>query len=133
MNTPEDLNVLLNTERELSAEEQARLHAIGDESWEQFYRVLTWRARAVYSMATAAEFGQCVLHHMTAQERAALVSAEMYTCPQCHRLLKDRRTPVASAALLERTRVQELWLEVEAAPEDDKREAIARFRRALDL
>jgi hypothetical protein len=128
-----DLEELLNVDRELSAEELDQVSRLGERTFAQVYRRLTGRARAVYAQASMEEFGECVSHHLDAAQRRALVHAEVFTCPYCHRLLKDRRTPVATAVELERGRVKDLWQQVETASPSTREAAFTRFRQALGL
>lgn len=128
---PDDVAALLNAERELSTEEREKLRNLGDATWWRFYQTVTRRARSVYSTATPAQFAVCVSEHMSQQNRDALIGSETYTCPSCHQLLKDRRAPVATAILVERQRLQELWHDIENADDAERPSAIERFRQAL--
>lgn len=130
---PDDVSDLLRTERELTPDEQARLAAISTAGWRGIQTLLNGRARASYSVAAEADFAKCVFGHMVPSERDTMIGAEIYFCPVCDRLLKDRKSPVASSVLLERARVRELWLEVEKAAPDDMEAAVDKFRRALGL
>jgi hypothetical protein len=131
---PDDVGELLRTERTLTPEEQSTLARISTAGWKGIQAVLNGRSKAAYSVAAEEDFARCVFGHMLASERDTMIGADLYTCPVCERLLKDRKTPVASSILLERARVRELWLDVEKATTPDEiAEAAERFRRALGL
>ena len=130
---PDSDEDLLEVDRELSPEEQGRLARIGRISWHQLLQMLVSRARTTYSVSEPEQFTICVREHLSHDQRADMVNADVYTCPQCSNLLKDRQTPVASGILLERMRLRELWLDVEQAPTSDFDVRFDRFRRALGL
>jgi hypothetical protein len=130
---PQDDTDLLDVERELNAAEQQRLRQLGERSWLDIQASLSSRAKAVYAAAAPEDFAECVGEHMEGEDRTALALAEVYQCPRCARLLKDRKTPVASALLQERLRIQQLWMDVEKAQPKEMDEAVERFRRALGL
>jgi hypothetical protein len=134
--TPEpSAHELLHADRELTHEERQRLRTMAAAGWSTIQSLMRGRAREVYSLAKPEDFGECVFQHMNIDQRAALVFADVYQCPVCGRLLKDRKTPVASSLLLERMRLRELWLAVESAEDDEQArgEAMRRFRSALGL
>lgn len=127
-------NELLHADRELTHEERQRLRTMAAAGWSTIQSLMRGRAREVYALASPQDFGECVFQHMNIDQRASLVFADIYQCPVCGRLLKDRRTPVASSLLLERMRLRDLWLQVEMAEDEDFRvEAMRRFRSALGL
>lgn len=130
---PDDVSELLRTERELTAEEQERLRRVSHAGWRGIQSVLEGRSKTAYAEAAEEEFAKCVFGHMVPSERDTMIGADIYFCPVCNRLLKDRKTPVASSVLLERARVRELWLAVEKAGPDDVEKAVEAFRRALGL
>jgi hypothetical protein len=133
---PEDADEvgrLLNTSKPLSSEEQRTLRTLAAAGWAQLNQVFSRKAKAAYAMAAPGDFGECVYVHMNVEQRAALVQADLYTCPVCNRLLKDRNTPVAASILLERGRLLELWLQVERANVEDREAALQSFRFGLGL
>ncbi len=124
---------LLSATRDLTPEEQSRLRRLSETGWKTVQTLLTLRSRASYSAADPEDFIECVQHHLTDSDRSDLRDADLYACPTCNRLLKDRRTPVASSVLLERTRLRKLWENVEQAPADAMPQALDQFRRGLGL
>lgn len=130
---PHNLRELLETDRELTGEERAQLMSVGQQEWAAVHSTLITKAKAVYSVADHDSFNACVFQHMDANDRTAMVVAEVYECPGCGRLLKDRRSPVASSILLERKRLRTLWMNVEDADEAAMPTALRTFRRALGV
>jgi hypothetical protein len=129
----DDLAELIEADRELTPAEQGRLKSLAGAGWAYVNRFFSGRSRETYAMAAPVDFAECVFDHMDIGQRAELITADVYSCPGCGRLLKDRKNPVASSILLERRRLRELWLDVEAAPDDKRDKALERFRRALGL
>lgn len=129
----DDVDELLNTPRELTQTEMDRLREATTKTWQDVAVTLAERAHATYSVAATDDFIQCVSEHMDHADRAEMVVAGVYTCPQCSRLLKDRQSPVAAAVLVERHRLRQLWLDVESASEEERPRLMARFRRGLGL
>lgn len=131
--TDEQLKELIDTDRELTPEEQTRLRTLAAAGWAHINRFFAGKAVLAYTMATPADFADCVFGHMDVDARSLLINADVYTCPTCGRLLKDRRTPVASGILLERARLRRLWQDVENASDRSRDEAMARFTYALGI
>jgi hypothetical protein len=125
------LDELLLAERELTTDELTELRHLNERYWTYIQNDLNLRAHQTYAVAAPTDFRRCIVEHMSMSERIEMLDADVYTCPECHRLLKDRNTPVASAILLERRRIRELWQAAETAPAGTGQEAIARFRRAI--
>lgn len=130
---PDDVAELLQADRELTPEEQSRLRRVGQAGWKGLQVFLSGRSRASYAVADEDDFTACVFQHMNLQDRNEMLAADVFFCPVCARLLKDRKNPVASSILLERRRVRELWLDVEQSPPELMDAALDRFRRALGL
>jgi hypothetical protein len=131
--TPDD-SELLHAERELTITEMTRLRQLGEKTWLAMGRIIKHQAGLTYAMAEPADFSSCVQEHLTAIQRSAMVAANVFTCPECGLLLKDRGVPVATSILLERRRLAEMWMLVEQATDDEQRaEAARRFRTALGL
>lgn len=129
-----DLADLLNTDRELSDTERSRLLQLSATIWGDVTTLAAHQARAAYQVANAEQFTECVRHHMDGPQTLVLLNAEVYHCPRCGQLLKDRRTPVASSILLERSRLAALLTEAEDAPPGPERKRLwHRFRAALGL
>lgn len=124
---------LLTADRELSDQEMERLRLASKQEWATLSQMLRHKASATYAVADVADFEFCVTEHMDSADWAEMVVAGVFQCPTCSRLLKDRGTPVASAILLERRRVRDLWEAVEAAAPDSRENAMTRFRRGLGL
>ncbi len=127
------MHELLDADRELTEHERRRLRTLAATGWAHITGALRNRAHQTYSLAEAADFAECIFNHMSVDDRASMILADVYNCPGCSRLLKDRRTPVASGILVERERMRQLWLQVEQAPEGERQAAIDRFRSALGL
>lgn len=124
---------LLSVDRELTEHERRRLEMLGRRGWIQVMQLLALRAKASYNVAHSKVFTRCVQQHMDDCDRDAMIAAEVYTCPTCGTILKDRKSPVASSILLERGRLRAMWLDVEQAKAEDFDEKLNRFRRALGL
>ncbi len=128
-----DLHELVNADRELTDDERSRLRAASQAGWEDIGKFLASRARAAYT-ADSDDFAECVFQHMDEDQRVIMVAADLYNCPECGRLLKDRKNPVASSILLERGRLREAWLRVEQARDSETAEqALVQFKKALGL
>lgn len=136
MSTPadahEDLS-LLNADRELTASERKRLESLSKNGWLQVMALLAQRSKATYSVAGSQTFTRCVQMHLDDQDRDEMMDSDLYNCPVCETLLKDRGSPVASSILMERGRLRELWLDVEQAPHAEFDMRLDRFRSALGL
>lgn len=128
-----DVADLLSADRELSEQEMQRLHQVGREQWATLKAMLRSRARDAYAVSAPEDFEHCVTEHMSAPDWAEMVVSGVFACPVCERPLKDRRTPVATAVLLERRRMRQLWQEVEASEPDQLDARMFVFRRALGL
>lgn len=129
-----DLTDLLETDRELSAEELDVLQQVADGAWMTLRSELHDRAANVYGVAAPDEFTECVTQHMDLEARRAMAEAEVYSCPDCGRHLKDRRTPVASSVLGERRRLRDLYLCMDRASEGpDREKATRQFIAALGI
>ena len=111
----------------------ARLFEASSKTWQDVAVTLAERSHATYAVAATDDFIRCVSEHMDHADRAEMVIAGVYECPQCARLLKDRQSPVATAVLLERQRLRELWIGVETATEAERERRMAYFRRGLGL
>lgn len=97
-------------------------------------RAVRQRSHATYDVAEPAVLRNCLASHLDAAARQDMITAEVYTCPTCGSLLKDRRTRVAAAIMLERRRIRDLWLQVEDhTGQPDFHEYLGRFRVAIDL
>jgi hypothetical protein len=130
----EDVAALIDADRELTPSEQSRLRAFAAAGWSFITDRLQHRARDAYALSEPGDFAECVFDHMDVNDRAAMIAAEVYQCPDCARLLKDRRSTASSSILLERGRLRDLWLAAEQAPAGEAREeALTRFRSALGL
>lgn len=130
---PDD-SELLHTERELTVNEITRLRQLGERTWLAMGRIIKHQAGLTYAMTEPAQFNSCVRGHLTAIQRAAMAVANVFTCPECGRLLKDRGETVTTSILLERRRLAEMWMQIEQAADDEQRaEAARRFRTALGL
>jgi hypothetical protein len=130
---PDSVAELLEADRELTPDEQSRVRRIGEAGWMFLKVLLSSKAKASYSVADEDDFTDCAFNHMNSADREEMVASEVFFCPVCSRLLKDRKSPVASSILLERRRVRELWLDVEQSPPELMDAALDRFRRALGL
>jgi hypothetical protein len=130
---PDDVAELLKADRELTPEEQSRMRRVAEAGWKGLQSLLNGRSKTTYSVASERDFTECVFEHMSPEQRDAMMSSDLYSCPVCERQLKNRNTPVASSILLERARLRQLWLDVEQAPPEQMNEALDRFRRALGL
>lgn len=128
-----DVVELLEADRELTEHERGQLQRLGQRGWVGLQALLHGRARAVYAVAAPEDFAFCTQSHMSESDRQEMIGAEVYQCPGCGRLLKDRKTGIATSILLERGRLRELWLDVEGAHDEEYPSAMARFRRALGL
>lgn len=104
-NDDADLPDLLYVERELTPCEQNRLLRLAAAGWGHINGLLTRRAREMYALATAREFGECVLSHMNPEQRTDLVLADLYHCPGCGRRLKDR-SAASSVFLIEHGQIR---------------------------
>lgn len=124
---------LLSAEHQLTDEERERLENLGGRGWLQVLELVNLRAKATYSVQDARTFALCVGQHMDDEDQADMIVAEVYNCPQCSTLLKDRKSSVASSILLERHRIAMLWLDVEQAKFEEFDTKLDRFRRALGL
>lgn len=123
---------LAAVERELTQVEQERLMALAEEAWRDIVASFADQARAAYSVAPREAFALCVGTHMNRRARQSMLRAEVYHCPVCGRLLKDRHTTAASSILLERRRLRELWREVQRLPSGPERDsALRKFVVAL--
>ncbi len=130
--TPDNIAELIHADRDLTPAEEETLRRYTEDSWASISRALALRARAVYSVAKIEDFRRCVREHMDLDDWSEMAHAELYHCPSCGLLLKDRGTPVAAAALLERQRIRRLWQAVQDADEGpDKTEAQRRFIAGL--
>jgi hypothetical protein len=131
---PPSVQELLETQRELSETELARLRMWGERSWTQVNQLMSQRARAAYSVAPEGVFRHCVTFHMDDEARAQMMQAEAYSCSECGTLLKDRQNLAASAILGERRRLAELWKAVEESRDRATySENYRAFRAALGL
>lgn len=129
-----DVGEVLNSDRELTPEEQEALHDVANEAWMDLRAELNSRARNVYAVSSPHEFAECVGQHMNDADRVEMTKAEAYHCPSCGRHLKDRRTPIASSILGERRRLRDLYMLIDRTPEGPDRErATRRFIAALGL
>jgi hypothetical protein len=129
-----DVADLLSADRELSDEEMERLRQASSAQWATLKAMLRSRARDAYAVSAPEDFERCVSEHMGAPDWAEMVVSGVFQCPVCARPLKDRRrTPVATAILLERRRVRRLWQEVEASTPEQLDARMLVFRRALGL
>lgn len=128
---PAQIQELLDTDRELTPQEQQTLHTLAATGWAQVTRILARNADRAYATANPEELGHCLFAHMTIEQRAALTLADAYHCPSCGRLLKDRNNPVASAVMLERRRIGEKWSDVEQASPEHREDAMDAFLRSL--
>ncbi len=115
---------LLEVDRDLTEEEENRLAAFAEKTWGEIQGSVASRARAAYSVAPEETFRSCVRDHMDLLAWNEMIGADVYTCPVCATLLKDRRTVVASAVLIERARIREMWKEYEAAEPGPVREGL---------
>ncbi len=131
--TEADDQAPLEADRELTLQEQEKLKALGKRGWKQVLELLAQKAKETYGIAPPTVFTQCYAEHMSEDDHEDMVKAEVYTCPQCATLLKDRKSRVASGILLERKRIADLWLDVEQAKFEDFDARFDRFRRALGL
>ncbi len=129
----DDVAELLTTDRELTRQEMDRLRRVGKKHWSDLAQMVQDRARNAYSVADPEDFERCVTQHMSASDWGDMVVSGIFMCPVCARLLKDRQSPVATAVLLERTRVRKLWEEVERSSPEQLDARMAVFRRALGL
>jgi hypothetical protein len=130
----EHLADLLHADRELSDEEMKRLRLASKHEWATMLDMLRAKAHAAYDVAHPAQFERCVTRHMTPKDWEAMVVAGVFECPQCSRLLKVRNSSVvATAVLLERSRISGLWDAVERASPEHLDARMQVFRRALDL
>jgi hypothetical protein len=130
----EELADLLHADRELSDAEMERLALVSKQEWGVLAGMLRTRASATYGVADAQDFERCVTQHMSAQDWNAMAVAGIFECPQCSRLLKNRDAPVvATAVLLERRRIGDLWSAVEGATPEQLDARMLVFRRALGL
>lgn len=89
-NPDDDISELLNAERELTQTERDRLRELTIATWAQLYDQAGALARSTYSVATSGQFAACVREHLDVEQMAALAQADVYQCPVCERLLKDR-------------------------------------------
>ena len=110
-----------------------RLELLSKHGWNQVMQLLAQRSKSAYNAAASEVFTRCVQQHMNDDDRSTMMAADVYVCPECETLLKDRKSPVASGILLERKRLAQLWLDVETASIRDFDAAFDRFRRALGL
>jgi hypothetical protein len=130
----ENVEELLDTDRELTPPEQNRLRTLAATGWSYITERLQHRARDAYSSTEPGEFAECVFEHMGVTDRANMITADVFECPKCGRLLKDRHNTASSSILLERRRLRDLWVDVEVAEDGPAREhALADFRSALGL
>lgn len=88
-----DIQKLLNTDRELTPEEFEALRTEAEATWSTINDESARLARQTYASSSPQEFTECVLRHMSTDECLELVRANMYSCPHCGRLLKDRGRP----------------------------------------
>jgi hypothetical protein len=131
----QQLAELLELERELTPEEQAILSRYSDEVWRTLTNDANSKVRAAYEVSDLSTFSNCMTVHMDQMATIDMVTSEVYHCPQCGRLLKDRRSPIASALLQERRRLAGMLTDVEDTQVDTPERASrwARFRAALGL
>jgi len=90
MPTDDDVNNLLDLDRELTDTERATLMAAGLAAIRDSAAMAAERAHLTYGVAAPEDFADCVLNHLSEVARANLAANNMYTCPDCGRLLKDR-------------------------------------------
>lgn len=114
---------LLTARRELTEFERERLQRYSAAAWETVSATIAARAHDTYMVASAQDFRECIGEHMTLVEQFDMVGADVFHCVVCGRLLKDRRTPLASSILLERRRLAAMLTEVEQAPRGSRERA----------
>lgn len=135
--TPDDNEVvaeLLDLERELTVEEMLVLRRHTDQVWASLTARIDAKVSASYGVSSPETFRQCLDEHLDQVQIIVMLLAEVYNCPLCGRLLKDRQSSVASAILLERRRVAGMLRDVETAPIGEERSRLwHRLRAGLGL
>lgn len=110
-----DLDDLLTADRELTEAEMDRLRRLSDQEWTQVTTTLFRQARRSYAVAAPDQFANCVTKHMVDIDYAEMINSDVFRCPHCDRLLKDRGTAVGEALSLERQRLADLLVSAEGA------------------
>ncbi len=135
--TPDDnvvVTEILGLERDLTVEEMLILRQHTDQVWSALTRQIDEKVSASYGVSTPEAFKHCIDTHLDQVQIIVMLLAEVYNCPFCGRLLKDRHSPVASAILMERQRVAGMLRDVETAPIGEERSRLwHRLRAGLGL
>lgn len=135
--TPDDNDVvaeILGLERDLTVEEMLILRVHTDHVWAELTRRIDARISASYGVSAPEAFRDCLDAHLDQVQIIVMLLADVYNCPICGRLLKDRQSPVASAILMERQRVAGMLRDVETAPIGEERSRLwNRLRAGLGL
>ncbi len=89
---PRDVLDLLIADRELTSDEQARLRAYGQLAMHDTVEAARAQAAvAFYNPRVGVDqFARCVFDHLPEDQLMVLVRSDIYTCPRCGVLLKDR-------------------------------------------
>lgn len=92
MTAYDELMQLLCLDRELTADEQRQLDDFSAETMADVLVAARDRAHRayLYSRIDVDKFAECVFEHLDHAGRRELVAADMFCCPVCGRLLKDR-------------------------------------------
>lgn len=120
--------------QELTDEQIRAAEARTNAGFSSVLRQLRRRSHATYAVCDPYVLHACLSEHLNPDQIQDLIEAEVFNCPTCGMLLKDRHTKVATAIMLERHRLKQLWLRVEErADEPDFHLHLNHFRAALGI
>lgn len=81
---------LLNKDGDLTPAQREQLQRVAAASMHQVAALTRRMARSAYAVTDPAALAECVGEHLSAQDQAVMITADVYFCPRCHRLLKCR-------------------------------------------
>jgi hypothetical protein len=121
-------------EAELTPAQIQQTEALANQEFGGLLRGIRRRSHATYAVCAPHILHNCLSNHLDVVQTQDMIEAEVFHCPVCGNLLKDRRTKIATAIMLERQRLKELWQGVEDHIGDpDFHLHLDRFRAALGL